>query len=276
VSLGSTTTRFVGCGLICVLQYFEEQVAWDRRDDPLEPRTGWYTALDMQQGGNSLPEGGFVFFNFFKFTPEARGYVSFFDKRFTIAMRARLGLMFTRNGNAPIPVRYFSGGNDMRGFSARRLAPYDVVPRTDCTELALDAANHNSGVCPGDGEVLPVGGNTLFDASIEFRWNVLDWLTIATFMDAGYVTGLNLSSALFAALNYAVGIGARVRTPVGPIRVDLATRLPIGAPLERAGVLRQNAVGNSCFFVPIHSLGTNYAGSPDGLCAFHISIGEAF
>lgn len=276
VSLGSGTTAFVGCGLTCVLQYLEQQVVYDRRDDPLEPHEGVYAALSLQQGGNTLAGGTFLFFNFFRLTPELRGYVSFFEKRFTIAGRTRLGLMFTRSGSAPIPVRYFSGGNEMRGFSSRRLAPYDVVPRTDCTDFALDAANRMTGVCPGNGEVLPVGGNTLFEAGVEFRWNVWEWITIATFMDAGYVTGAPISSNLFAALNYAVGIGGRFRTPIGPIRVDLAARLPFGAVLERAGPPRQNAVSRGCFFGLGAGQSDVYAGSPEGQCAFHVSVGEAF
>ncbi|MBK7857023.1 MAG: BamA/TamA family outer membrane protein [Archangiaceae bacterium] len=276
VVLGSTTTQFVGCGLLCALQYFEEQISWDRRDDPLEPHNGTYFALTLQQGGNTLADGGFLFFNFFKFVPEGRGYLSFFDNRFTLAGRVRLGTMFSRAGSVPIPVRFFSGGNDMRGFSARRLAPYDVVPLTDCSDLALDAANKLTGVCPGNGEVLPVGGNTVFEAQVEFRWNVWELLTIATFMDVGYVTQGAISANLFTALNYAVGIGARLRTPIGPIRIDLAARLPFGAPLERAGVLRQHAVSRGCFFGLGAGQTDNYAGSPEGLCAFHVSVGEAF
>lgn len=275
VNLGVSTTQFVGCGITCLLHYVEQNLVWDRRDDPLEPHDGWFVAASLQEGGNTLADNSFAFFNFIRFLPEVRGYKSFFDKAFTVAAKARLGVLFTRFGSAPIPVRFFSGGNDMRGFSARRLAPYDVVPRTDCAYTALDAVVSQQGVCPGNGEVLPVGGNTLFDFSLELRWNVWEALTIATFMDAGYVTGGGLDR-VFGALNVALGLGIRYRTPIGPIRVDLAARLPVGAPLERAGVPRQNAVSRGCFF----GLGAGstdvYAGSPEGLCAFHISVGEAF
>jgi translocation and assembly module TamA len=275
VALGTSTPAFVGCGLTCVLQYEEESIAWDRRDDPLSPHEGWYLALDLQQGGDTLATGGFAY-NFYRFTPEGRYFVSFFDKKFTIAARARLGVMLTTRGSAPIPVRYFSGGNDMRGFSAQRLAPYDVVPLTNCTDVALDAATRQTGVCPGNGQVVPVGGNTLLDGSLEFRWNVWEWVTIATFVDTGYVTQGGLSADLFAALNWALGVGARFQTPIGPIRVDLAARLPFGAPLERAGLPRQNAVASGCFFGLGAGPSATYPGSPEGLCAFHISVGEAF
>ena len=45
-------------------------------------------------------------------------------------------------------------------------------------------------------------------------------------IDPGYVTRNML---------FAVGLGARYLTPVGPIRVDLAYRLPIGPPLPLIG-----------------------------------------
>ena len=276
VNLGASTTQFVGCGLTCMLHYFEQNVAWDRRDDPLEPHEGWYAGLSMQEGGNTLANNSFAPANFLRVLPEVRGYVSFFENKLTFAAKARLGLLFTLSGTAPIPVRFFSGGNEMRGFSARRLAPYDVVPRTDCSYMALDAVTRLQGVCPGNGEVLPVGGNTLFDLSFEVRWNVWEALTVALFADAGYVTQAPLSGNLFSSLNVALGFGVRYRTPIGPIRVDLAARLPVGAPLERAGVVRQNAVNRGCFFGLGAGQSDVYAGSPEGVCAFHVSVGEAF
>ncbi|MBL8949461.1 MAG: BamA/TamA family outer membrane protein [Myxococcaceae bacterium] len=281
VALGAQTTAFVGCGLTCVLHNLEQTLAWDRRDDVLEPHDGWYLAVSLQEGGNTLTTGQFAPVNFFRFLPEARFYRSFFDQKFTIAGKVRFGALITLAGTAPIPVRFFSGGNDMRGFSARRLAPFDVVPRTDCGYLAIDAPNDplspaRQGTCPGDGEVLPVGGNALLDGSLELRWNVWESLTIATFVDAGYVSGSGVSVALLSSLNVAVGLGVRYRTPIGPIRVDLAARLPVGAPLERAGVLRQHAYSRGCFFGLGAGTSNDYAGAPEGQCAFHVSIGEAF
>ncbi len=281
VALGTATTAFVGCGLTCVLHNLEQTLAWDRRDDALEPHDGWYLALATQEGGNTLATGAFEAANFLRVLPEARFYVSFFDKKFTIAGKARFGALFTLNGTAPIPVRLFSGGNDMRGFSARRLAPYDVVPRTDCSSLAIDAPTDpgspaRQGTCPGDGEVLPVGGNALIDGSLELRWNVWESLTIATFVDAGYVTATGVNLTLLTALNVAVGVGIRYRTPIGPIRVDLAARLPVGGPLELAGTPRQHAYNRGCFFGLGAGSSNTYAGAPEGQCAFHVSIGEAF
>jgi translocation and assembly module TamA len=267
----------VGCGITCVLSYLEETLAWDHRDQILEPHRGYFLAINAQQGGNTLDnDGGFRFFNFVRVMPEARAYFSFFDNAFTIAGRARIGLMFTRSGTAPIPVRFFSGGNEMRGFSGRRLAPFEVVPPTDCSGTALDTLIAQRGTCPGQGDVVPVGGNTLIDGSLELRWNVWEALTIATFVDAGYVTAGSFSWQIFTDLNVAVGIGVRYRTPIGPIRLDLAARLPVGAPLEIQGRPLEHVVNRGCFFGLGAGHSDVYPGSPEGQCTFHLSIGEAW
>ena len=75
-----------------------------------------------------------------------------------------------------------------------------------------------------------------------------------------------------------VGIGARYRTPVGPVRLDLGFRLPVGLPQ----VIRQDDpraltyAHGGCFGIGSTPGKTGYAGDPEGLCAFHLSIGEAF
>lgn len=276
VALGAATTNFFGCGVICALSYIEQTVTWDHRDDLLEPHTGFYLSLNTQVGGTTPADTGFQPVNFFRVMPEARKYFGFFENKFVIAGRIRTGLLFSLTGaDTAIPVRFFSGGNDMRGFSSRRLSPYQVLPNLDCQGLALDRQGPS---CSGVGEVLPVGGNTLLDGSLELRWNVWDALTISTFVDAGWVSSGNLTIDFLRAMNVAVGIGVRYRTPIGPVRLDLAVRLPVGLPLEQVGVVRagDHASNGGCFLGLGKGASDFYPGSPESQCAFHLSIGEAF
>ena len=84
-----------------------------------------------------------------------------------------------------------------------------------------------------------------------------------------------------ASVLWAVGPGLRYLTPVGPVRVDLAFRLPFGRlpPLfatDAAGQIVEipsYPVDNSCF-----GLFGSHPATPvtDSLCVLHISIGEAF
>lgn len=271
VPLGGTGPEALfGCPAVCAVSYLEQTVEWDRRDSRLEPKTGTYFALSLQEGGG--PVGGI--FPFFRVSPEARGYLSFGEqKKVTVATRLRLGtlLSFRSDGETPILSRFFSGGSGMRGFATRRLSPLLAIARSGAT---VDPA---TGKTPA--ETLPIGGKGLLEASLEVRWNVWGDLVLAVFGDAGAVTADSLTPAGFgdfvSNIYTAVGFGARYRTPLGPIRVDLAFRLPIGKPLLPTDPTLDFPVNTGCF-----GLGgagnANFAGSPEGLCAFHLSIGEAF
>jgi len=268
---GAGPEALFGCPRTCVVSYLEQTFEWDRRDDRLEPKTGTYLGLSLQEGGGPL--GGV--FTYLRVSPEVRGYVSFGEeKRVTLAARLKGGTLLSTTGDSPIIARFFSGGSSMRGFGTRRLAPLLAVAKANATP---DPA---SGVVPA--ETLPIGGKGLVEASLELRWNAVGDLVLALFGDAGAVTYETLGpgnlNQLWPYLYTAVGVGARYRTPLGPIRLDLAFRLPFGSP-QRVFQTDSRTLGydvsHGCFGL---GGGTNdtYAGSPDGLCAFQLSIGEAF
>lgn len=261
-----------GCPLQkgCVISFVELSAQLDRRDKKLEPREGYYFGLSLQGGLFSATQ----LKPYFRAVPEARGYLSFGEaKKVTLAGKLKLGTLIS-DAKTPVVARFFSGGSDMRGFNLRRLAPHEAVPKDP-----VCAAAPPTGGC--EGETLPVGGNGLIEASVELRWNLWDNLVLAIFNDWGLVTTAplgpttNLRTSLYAA----VGIGVRYVTPLGPVRLDLGVRLPwLGEELEMTAskdVHYKNHPG--CFFgafAPADPV--PYAGSPDGLCALHLSIGEAF
>lgn len=272
----------IGCGQLCLVGFLEQRVEWDRRDDRLEPRTGFLLALSLKEGSKFL--GGA--FDFFSVVPEARGYVSFGkEQRVTLAGRVRLGtLIAPADQQTPVIARFFSGGSQMRGFSFRRLSP--VIPVAE--SRPYDGVLSDAGKLPGYPE--PWGGKGLFEASLELRWNVWGSLTLATFVDIGMVTWRDFAfgnlSYLADNMQYAVGLGLRYRTPIGPIRLDLATRLPIGGantprgnplfnlPAPNRGVLYPPTGG--CFGFGASAGNGDYRGAPEDLCALQLSIGEAF
>jgi hypothetical protein len=113
---------------------------------------------------------------------------------------------------------------------------------------------------------------------------------MATFVDFGSVTRDRFPLNEIGRMSWAVGLGFRFLTPVGPLRVDLAFRLPVGRPPplfnEKGVEITYNNVGGIA--TPGTETGANvdrncfgFGGSQsswvrDGLCAFHLSIGEAF
>lgn len=259
---GSAPALLFGCPANCVLSYAEELVEWDMRDDRQEPRGGYYLSLSLQEGGTIL--GGS--FDYFRIIPEARGYVSFLeDERLTFAIRAKAGTLLPFRGSdaeSPIVSRFFSGGNSMRGFNGRRLAPQVIVPRPGSTT---------------EGYTVPVGGNGLFEASLEVRYALTRSLVLAAFVDTGFVTRERLDLARVRDdLLVAVGGGPRYRTPLGPIRLDFGFRPNIGPPLQVSPVAGTSVTAptrSSCFGL---GKGGPGAGAPEGPCVIHISIGEAF
>jgi translocation and assembly module TamA len=264
-----------------VLSFLEELATWDKRDSPLEPRRGHYLSLAVQQGGGPL--GGD--YTYVRFVPEGRFYRSFplGERQLTLATRLQLGTLLPTSGNpddTAVTTRFYAGGGQsMRGYGLRRLSPLLLAPG------------------PGGNEdtpllTLPIGGNGLVDGSFEARYAVTSNLLVAAFADFGTVTHGPFDANLFPTMQLALGVGLRYLTPVGPVRVDIGVRLPVGRPPP---LYRQDGVEITYlrlgpnFTQPGRETGANInrtcfgigPGNPDtwvrdGLCAFHISIGEAY
>lgn len=274
---GTAPQLAYGCNLtptdpVCYvfLSYLEISIEWDNRDDKLEPRNGWFAALGIQQGGGWLG-GDYTYVRIF---PDLRAYKSWGP--FTLAGKLRIGTLLSKNVS-PITARFFSGGGTFhRGFGSQRLSPMLAVPNTN--PLQTNPLVGRVGTAQVQGTYVPVGGDGLWDSSIELRWNVWGNLTIAIFLDAGFVSvGSFDFGDVGPMMQYAVGIGLRYKTFIGPIRVDFAYRLNHGGPLpiipDPANPIA--APGNtSCFGLGNGS--PTYAGYPEGRCALTISIGEAY
>jgi outer membrane protein insertion porin family len=116
---------------------------------------------------------------------------------------------FSGTDDVPIYERFFAGGaSTIRGYHERKVGPI-----TD------------------DGEDDPLGGEALFVANIEYTYPLADFLKVATFYDVGNVWAKN--SDFFQtegdreAFYSSVGLGLRVKTPIGPVSVDY------GWPLDK-------------------------------------------
>ena len=108
---------------------------------------------------------------------------------------------------APSRRLYAGGGGSVRGFGYQDLGPRDLN---------------------GD----PIGGRSLNEAAIEARYRFGDY-GVAAFVDLGQ--SYASSTPRFNDLRAGVGVGLRVYTNFGPMRIDLAT--PLG---RRPGESRIN------------------------------------
>jgi outer membrane translocation and assembly module TamA len=191
---------------------FDQSVAYDRRDHPLEPHSGFYGELRVQEAG---PWAGGKF-RYVKVVPEVRGYVPI-GPRVTIAGKIRWGAFFGLGGptDAPITERFFAGGaTSNRGFPYRMLSPF---------------------VTASDGHSVPIGGEALLDSTIEARIDVMKvaqrWLGVTLFFDAGEVT-MEQSQLSLSGIDCSVGGGVRYDTIVGAVRLDAGFRLNNTGPMD--------------------------------------------
>jgi len=207
---------------VCLLSYLEQRLEWDGRDDPINTRRGFYLALSVQEGGRV---GGYGY-QYLRVVPEARVYLPL-GERSVLAARARLGAFIPlRETDPPPTVALFQAGgpSSMRGYGLNRLSPYS--PGREAQE-ATETEPARAAI-----PALPIGGNGVAEYSVETRFPVRGSLFGAVFVDAAYVSYRsavpNAYQYAFAPsrLQWAAGLGIRYRTPIGPLRLDLAGRLP--------------------------------------------------
>jgi outer membrane protein insertion porin family/translocation and assembly module TamA len=230
-----------------VVSYPELFGTLDLRNDRVSPHKGFYASFDAQFAG----VGGDA--RDVKLQPELRAYVPV-TRHVTLAARATVGLLFPQNYGRTVAsnardgtpgdvarstwVRdiqlmflrgFFSGGvGSNRGYAPREIGPHGVVPfynpgQTNAAQAARcanDNPNRSSAVCD-----LPLGGFTLWEASLELRFPLKGPLSAAVFTDASDVAPRRMDFRLNRP-HLSVGFGLRYDTPVGPVRLDAGFRVP--------------------------------------------------
>jgi outer membrane translocation and assembly module TamA len=201
-------------------------VSRDTRDDPLEPQRGTFLSADATVAGRAMgSEVGFTkaFVQGFVYRNLGRPHLVF-------AGGARVGLAraFVRqvtivdeNGNPqveqvrdlPASERFYTGGEStIRGF-------------------ALDSVGAPQTLTPSG---FPRGGDAEIVLNAELRLPIRGAIGGVLFVDGGNVFA-RASDLDLSQLRGSVGFGARYRSPIGPIRLDMGFKLDrrvIGSGLE--------------------------------------------
>lgn len=169
---------------------------YDRRDNIFNPTRGYFAGISLTDAGGFL--GGTK--NFVKGTGTLAYYHSFFEK-VVLELKGRGGLASAYGDSDSVPIyeRFFAGGaNTIRGYKERRVGPRD------------GASNE------------PVGGNAIFVGNAEVTFPVYEKvLKGAVFFDIGNVwKGYGDILGGDSGLKAGAGLGVRVKTPIGPIKVD--------------------------------------------------------
>jgi outer membrane protein assembly factor BamA len=158
--------------------------------------------------------------------------------------------------------RFYGGGaNSVRGFAQSRLGP--LVLTAD-PELLMDVGGGGAGCSPEEVMSLscnaeaiedaaflprPTGGTRVLEGSVEARFPLTSRLQGVAFADFGQVWGGDDVVSL-GSTEVAPGVGLRVMSPIGPIRLDVAYRflggrlLPLVTPQIRPFIPGQDDLGD--------------------------------
>lgn len=167
-------------------------VTLDLRSDPIEPDAGALFGASYEFAHRAL--GGELDFHRVRgsahyYVPFGRGWVG------VLAARGGIIVPFGETTAMPIQERFFNGGDS----SVRSFKDFDLGPR-----IGTKAT----------------GGEAFTTLNAELRIPIYRALVGAAFVDAGNIQQ-DHNDFGFSDLQYAVGGGIRLRTPVGPIRLDV-------------------------------------------------------
>jgi outer membrane protein insertion porin family len=197
---------------------------FDRRDDPADPHRGIYTTLDFGAAGK--------FFGSQRSFGRALGRNATYyrlTKTIVLARQTQFGVIapfsppagISSQQSVPLPERFFGGGAD-----TLRAVPYNQAGPRD-TGAAVAAGGK-----PSEPTGFPLGGNALLYNNVELRFPLIGANIGGVFFhDMGniYSSAGNISFRFhqrdmkdFDYTAHAVGFGIRYKTPVGPVRLDLA------------------------------------------------------
>ncbi len=196
----------------------------DRRDDPTDAHRGMYNTADVGLASSIFGSQR----NFARASGKNATYHRI-GKKLVFARQTQIGLIFpysppkgiAAGDSVPLPERFFGGGaNSHRGFPFNQAGPRDIgVAVTDATVSTQPTG-------------FPLGGNALLFNTFEMRFPLIgNNIAGVLFHDAGNVyrrigdISFRSSQKNLQDFNYivhAAGFGIRYKTPIGPVRIDLA------------------------------------------------------
>ncbi len=228
-------------------------VAWvtqvDQTDDPFAATHGYRLRVDLQHASRATMSD----FHFNRAALAASAYRAL-SPHSVLAGQVRFGWVHALGGTGSAlglspqdgtPIihpreRFFAGGSrSVRGYGENQLGPRvltiapqsltDTALASPCTEAQLEDLScdpNTVGVSARSFQPQPVGGTTLAEASIEYRFplSLARGLTGAVFVDGAVVGASQLSPLVRATGAVTPGFGIRFDTRVGPVRLDLGVR----------------------------------------------------
>lgn len=175
-------------------------LTYDSRDNVFDPTRGDILSGSLEGAGGAF--GGDK--DFYKFIGRASHYFPMFGGS-VLEIRGRVGLADAYGDSDKLPIyeRFFAGGSyTIRGYEERKIGPIDSVSKD------------------------PLGGESMLVSNIEYTYPIFNFFKLAAFYDTGNVWS-KLSDFGSGGFKSGIGLGVRLKTPIGPVMLDY------GLPLNK-------------------------------------------
>lgn len=276
----------------------------DRADDPLSPTRGYSARLDIEHASAlTLSDYRYnrISAELNRYFPRGRSVFAVHVRAGWVAASAStseavgvaggdLGLLHPRK-------RFYAGGaRSVRGFAENQLGPRVLTITADrlitpgdtgavapCSIATIEDGSCDPNVAASDQFVpRPLGGNTMLEVSVEYRFPLTRTITGAAFVDGGVVRGRRLNLPPGDRTAVTPGVGIRYTSPIGPVRLDLAVRprvaedLPVVTELPGPdGRPRLAQLDGTKRYDPTES-GGGFLRQLTSRLQLHLAIGEAW
>jgi len=277
----------------------------DRSNVPLGPTRGYTARIDFESASQFTGSD----YRYNRAFIDAATYSGRRRTRHVFSTHLRAGWVQALEGGDVSGVlhprkRFYAGGaNSVRGYAENQLGPRILT--IDASTLVANATSIGGGICgrtlqtilfcdPNSAKLprsdfiaQPLGGTTLLEGSIEYRFPFpgngtwAEQFTGAVFLDGATVGHADIgnvppiSSRVNGTAAVTPGFGVRYSSPIGPVRVDLGLNPNRAEDLAVVTAVPDGAGQTRIVPLPrTHNF--TQASNFWGRFVFHISIGEAY
>ena len=209
-----------------ILEFLEQSIGLDYRNNPLNPTKGWAAQLTFQEAANYLFNGEFTYL---KTSFSTEGYIPFqAGTKWVLAARLKAGAIYNIESveetdgdvdtqRVPTISRFYSGGKgSMRTFARRNLSIYKgTVPVGGLTQAEINIEPRFR-IVPNLADIGDVWGAVFFDAGTVLKGQFV----VETPANESLDLGTESPGDVLSSLLYGVGVGFWWVTPIGPVRAD--------------------------------------------------------
>jgi len=175
-------------------------LTFDSRDNAFDPLKGDLVSGSFEAAGGPLAGTK----DFLKFFGRASHYFPMVNNS-VLELRGRVGLADAYGDSEALPIyeRFFAGGAyTIRGYQERKIGPIDPVSKD------------------------PLGGEAMLVGNAEYTYPLISFVKLAAFYDIGNVWA-RLNDIGTDSFKSGMGLGVRIKTPIGPVMLDY------GIPLDK-------------------------------------------